>query len=141
MLFLNIHAYFSSKGGYAYRLCKVGNSGIGGVTEQCFQEGHLKFDGPDTWLLIFSKLKALQVEATIRQTARRTTEGTTPEGSEWATFVVPDPDVFLPEEKWGIKDLVQVPQSLEPGRYVLSFRWDTQNTPQVWNTCANIEIV
>ena len=111
------------------------------MTEECFQQGHLKFYGSDTWLLLLSKTKAVEVLATIKQPARRTTEGTTPQGSEWATFVVPNDEEFLPEDGWGIKDLVQVPESLEAGRYVLSFRWDTQNTPQVWNTCANIEIV
>ena len=39
------------------------------------------------------------------------------------------------------KDLVEVPETLEPGEYVLSFRWDSQQTPQVWNSCANIKIV
>lgn len=41
---------------------------------------------------------------------------------------------------WSIVDQVQVPL-LQPGLYVLSFRWDVEQTPQVWNTCANIEIV
>ena len=117
----------------------MGGSGIAGVTEECFQEGHLKFDGPYTWLLLLSSWT--DVEATVKRTARRTTEGTNPPGSEWASFVVPNDEDYVPEYGWGIKDLVQVPESLEPGRYVLSFRWDTQNTPQVWNTCANIEIV
>ena len=120
-------------------MCKVGESGIAGVTESCFQQGHLRFDGPYTWLLMLSSWT--DVEATLKRTARRTVEGTNPPGSEWATFVVPNDEEYVPEYGWGIKDLVQVPQSLEPGRYVLSFRWDTQNTPQVWNTCANIEIV
>ena len=44
-------------------------------------------------------------------------------------------------DSWAWKDLVEVPESLEPGEYVLSFRWDSQQTPQVWNACANIEIV
>ena len=65
------------KGGYAYRLCKVGGGGIAGVTEECFQQGHLKFYGSDTWLLLLSKTKAVEVLATIKQPARRTTEGTT----------------------------------------------------------------
>ena len=99
----------------------------------------MKFDGPYTWLLMLSSWT--DVEATLKRTARRTVEGTNPPGSEWATFVVPNDEEYVPEYGWGIKDLVQVPQSLETGRYVLSFRWDTQNTPQVWNTCANIEIV
>ena len=44
-------------------------------------------------------------------------------------------------DSWAFKDLVEVPESFEPGEYVLSFRWDSQQTPQVWNSCANIEIV
>ena len=42
---------------------------------------------------------------------------------------------------WAFLDLVQVPTSLEPGQYVLSFRWDCQQSSQVWSSCANIEIV
>ena len=45
------------------------------------------------------------------------------------------------KQSWAIKDLVEVPESLEPGQYILSFRWDCLNTPQVWASCANIEIV
>ena len=45
------------------------------------------------------------------------------------------------DDEWAFKDLVEVPESLEPGEYVLSFRWDSQHTSQVWNACANIEIV
>ena len=37
--------------------------------------------------------------------------------------------------------MVEVPENLEPGEYVLSFRWDCQQSPQVWNSCANIQIV
>ena len=33
------------RGGYAYRLCKVNNGKYWHVTEECFQEGHLKFHG------------------------------------------------------------------------------------------------
>jgi hypothetical protein len=41
---------------------------------------------------------------------------------------------------WSIVDKVQVPE-LVPGKYVLSFRWDCEQTPQVWASCANVEIV
>ena len=135
--------FISSSGGYAYRLCKVGGTGIAGVTEECFQNGHLKFDGPDNWLLLLQKAggKADEIVGSIRQTAVRTTIGTTPEGSEWTTFNVPDPTDFLPEYGYGFKDVVQVPESLEPGDYVLSHRWDCQITPQVWQTCANIHVI
>ena len=65
--------------------------------------------------------------------------GTNPRGSEWAKVNLPKiPDR---DDEWAFKDLVEVPESLEPGEYVLSFRWDCQHTSQVWNACANIEIV
>ena len=34
----------------------------------------------------------------------------------------------------------QVPD-IEPGEYVLSFRWDCEQTPQIWNGCSDITIV
>ena len=77
-----------------------------------------------------------------RQRAVRTREGTTPSGSQWAKIDLPSPPAGKNTKGlWTFKDYVEVPASLEPGRYVLSFRWDTQNTPQVWNSCANINIV
>ena len=33
-------------GGYSYRLCKIPPEGRSGLTEECFQEGHLAFAGP-----------------------------------------------------------------------------------------------
>lgn len=39
-----------------------------------------------------------------------------------------------------IVDQVHVPDELEPGLYVLSHRWDCEQTPQVWTTCSNIRI-
>ena len=71
-------------------------------------------------------------------TALRTTEGTTPEGSEWTRWY--DGEDY-PASGYGWKDLVQVPESLEPGDYILSFRWDCQQTAQIWQTCANVEIL
>merc|ERR1711872_886173 len=38
------------RGGYAYRLCRVHNGKYSHVTEQCFQEGHLKFHGNTAWI-------------------------------------------------------------------------------------------
>ena len=111
-------------------------AGLTGVTEECFQKGHLKFDGPDNWLLLLSDEN--RVEATIRQTAVRTTEGTTPEGSEWTRWYSGEE---YPASGYGWKDLVQVPESLEPGDYILSFRWDCQQTPQIWQTCANVQVI
>merc|ERR1712061_669349 len=37
-------------------------------------------------------------------------------------------------------DLVQVPEDLTPGDYVLSWRHDSEQTPQVWATCADVTV-
>lgn len=117
------------KGGYAYRLCKVPAAGISGVTEQCFQNGHLNFDGPYTWVTNNARGTNFVQEAAVRTTDIN--------GSQWTKINIPRAG----DAEWFWKDRVQVPQSLETGPYVLSFRWDCENTPQVWNSCANIEIV
>lgn len=41
---------------------------------------------------------------------------------------------------FGIVDKVKVPD-VPPGDYVISFRWDSEQTPQVWNSCADVKIV
>jgi len=38
-----------------------------------------------------------------------------------------------------VVDTVKVPE--KEGRYVLSWRWDAEQTPQVWNNCALVDIV
>jgi len=42
--------------------------------------------------------------------------------------------------QFSIVDKVFVPTALGSGDYVLSFRWDCEQTPQVWNTCASIRL-
>ena len=37
-------------------------------------------------------------------------------------------------------DKLQIPTGLEAGGYVLSWRWDCEETPQVWNSCADVTI-
>jgi len=50
------------------------------------------------------------------------------------------------DEYWNKKfnfnviDKVKVPAHLKHGEYVLSFRWDSEQTPQVWAQCADITI-
>lgn len=39
-----------------------------------------------------------------------------------------------------VMDKVEVPAELSPGHYVLSFRWDCEQTPQIWTACANVNI-
>merc|ERR1711865_1301154 len=38
-----------------------------------------------------------------------------------------------------VTDIVKVPK--KKGRYVLSWRWDSEQTPQVWANCALVDIV
>lgn len=124
------------RGGYAYRLCKVKNGKIWEVTEKCFQNGHLKFAGDTTWTYYGSRGESFNPDNFEAKPIVKTNIGTYPEGSEWAKVNIPS---F--KTTWAFKDLVEVPENLEPGEYVLSFRWDCQQSPQVWNSCANIQIV
>ena len=127
------------RGGYAYRLCKVNNGKVWEVTEQCFQNGHLNFYGDTTWIYYNPYVNNFNPENWKAQPIKTTTIGTTPPGSEWAKV-----NLWKKPKKpqeWAIKDLVEVPENLEPGQYILSFRWDSLRSPQVWSSCANIEIV
>lgn len=40
-----------------------------------------------------------------------------------------------------IVDAVQIPADLEPGDYMLSWRWDSDQTNQIWQNCADVLIV
>merc|ERR1719172_215832 len=40
--------------------------------------------------------------------------------------------------KFSVLDEVKVPN--QPGEYVLGWRWDCEETDQVWNSCADIVI-
>merc|ERR1712039_511791 len=126
------------QGGYAYRLCKIPSGGVTQITEECFNQGHLYFAGDTNWIYAGMKpysehdySKWEEVPAVI------TTEGTYPPGSEWTKINVEKNKA----KGWGFKDYVQIPEDIEPGSYILSFRWDSQATPQVWSNCANIEVL
>merc|ERR1712167_176410 len=41
---------------------------------------------------------------------------------------------------FNIVDTLVVPEHIESGEYVLSFRWDCEQTPQIWSTCADVTI-
>jgi hypothetical protein len=51
-----------------------------------------------------------------------------------ATFPNKSVDAF------SVVDLVLVPDDLEPGDYVLSWRWDCEQSPQIWQSCADITV-
>merc|ERR550514_2296291 len=39
-----------------------------------------------------------------------------------------------------ISDEVQIPKDIQPGRYVISWRWDCEETAQVWQNCGDVLI-
>ena len=42
---------------------------------------------------------------------------------------------------FNIVDTVAVPQDLVPGSYLLSWRWDAEQSTQIWQNCADVTIV
>jgi len=51
------------------------------------------------------------------------------------------PPALAPTFGFSIVDQLVVPNDMNPGEYVLSFRWDSEQTQQVWSQCANIKLV
>ena len=185
---------YNHGGGYAYRLCKVGDPL--GLTEECFQKGHLNFDYTKQ-VLQWKNGTRLSIPGTWVST------GTTPRGSQWSMNPIPRIDFdshssgqapgytgcrmakakngtglgplgpgcrqFDPpcpqDEGWFaqrglpldsvdvegqcsgdwtlgmIVDRVQLPLTLTPGEYVLGWRWDCEESTQVWSSCADVSIV
>lgn len=39
-----------------------------------------------------------------------------------------------------ISDMVLIPKDLKPGEYVLGWRWDCEETAQIWQNCADVTI-
>merc|ERR1712146_62955 len=42
---------------------------------------------------------------------------------------------------FSIMDEVKVPSHFEEGEYLLSWRWDCEQSPQIWQQCADIRLV
>lgn len=221
-------------GGYAYRLCK--NSASNNITEECFQRGHLHFEGDTQWLSWTQKWAGNHTTVKRVEIPRVTvSNGTHPAGSPWARVPIPAcrftgahfgwpncpgdcagccASAPLPahpriNESWwrsqdcvamcagnglpgscpagetqfpeplpglsslwsswlwcdaphnstdlrdqphdmpcsrasmmatNIVDHVRVPDDLEPGQYLLSWRWDVEQTHQIWQNCADVTI-
>lgn len=128
-------------GGYSYRMCKMPEGGVTELTEECFQENTLEFAGDVQWVeYAADRNTGYRTELVALQT----TEGTFPAGSMWRAN-----PLFPPTEEGGswdygdghVIDNVKVPDDLQPGAYVLSFRWDCKCSPQIWTACANIKVV
>lgn len=57
------------------------------------------------------------------------------------SFLPPLPGVTGSDHHHAIRDLVKIPATLKPGKYVLGWRYDCEATAQVWSNCADITLV
>merc|ERR1712037_839842 len=120
-------------GGYTYRLCKMPADGKTALTEECFTKNVLKFaDNMTFWRHAWIEHRD---DGWTAEYKTDVTVGTYPEGSAWRDHGTwrGFPAIF--------KDHVMVPEDLEPGEYVLGWRWDAMSGSQVWVSCSNIEII
>lgn len=136
-------------GGYAWRLCPAGEE----LTEACFQRHHLQFAGETS---IVHWVNGTEIAIPLVKTSN----GTSPAGSQWARNPIPGRDgrpfpapcqdcetcangngcPRHADHNFSIIDTIRVP-NLPVGNYVLSWRWDCEVNPQVWNNCADVSIV
>lgn len=61
-------------------------------------------------------------------------------GADPYLFPDPLPDFHADYEKYAVQDYIFVPENIVPGDYVLGWRWDCEQTTQVWSSCADITI-
>ena len=154
-------------GGYSYRLCKVPIEGVAHLTEDCFQQTPLDFVGDLQWVQ-YGTDKDTRIEFLANRTRKGTyppgshwTKNPIPacypfggffsSSCDELQFPAPAPGLFgfgnhveNPGKalfKFHIVDKVKLPNNLKPGDYVLSFRWDCEQTPQIWNACATIKLM
>jgi len=144
-------------GGYQWRLCPRSKP----LTEECFRKTPLAFAGIQQLQFAGESLVHDIVPVYV-------SNGTVPVGSTWARNPIPiDPTEFEPpckeRDAWFpepvpyanvtvtrcfghypantlIIDSLRVPSSLPAGDYVLGWRWDAEQTAQVWSNCADIEV-
>ena len=156
-------------GGYSYRLCKVPEGGIAYINEECFQQIPLNFVDDFQWIQ-YGLDKSTRTKIVANRTRKGTypagsqwTKNPIPACYPYGGFYLKDgkcnelqfsePAPGLsgfgttaynpgkPLFMFNIVDKVQIPSNLTPGRYVLSFRWDCEQTPQIWNSCSSIQMV
>lgn len=67
--------------------------------------------------------------------------GTCPQGTEFFPAVSGKSGFGKNVPDWSIMDKVLIPADLEEGDYLLSWRWDCEESTQVWQNCADIRLV
>ena len=147
-------------GGYQFRLCPLESN----LTEACFQKTPMPFVG-DSKLMISDgstiELNSVNVSngtlpvgSTWRMLGIPDAGGAATPG-EWA-FEPPCHEPGYPNHPpkfpnqanctgdWThnitMYDYLRVPEHLEPGEYVLGFRWDCETSAQIWQSCADVKI-
>ena len=144
-------------GGYQWRLCPASEP----LSEACFQRHPIPFAGRQQ-LQFKHNATAFDITPTY------VTEGTRPHGSTWARNPIPidptdfappcdEPDPFAPAPVpfgnvtptrcWGnfpshvqIIDFLEVPRDLPSGEYVVGWRWDGEQSAQIWSACSDVSI-
>jgi hypothetical protein len=61
-------------------------------------------------------------------------------GSEYPDTACTPEEYEKQDFNFGIVDKIEVPSDLPPGDYTLGFRWDSEQTSQVWVSCADVTI-
>jgi hypothetical protein len=148
-------------GGYQYRICPRSER----LTEECFQRTPLPFTSIKQKLRL-SNGRELEILATLVSIGALPAGSTwamnpVPACSDWTGSNCTSPQFPPPagcdETCWGylgpgagrssqpalptIVDEVMVPKELVPGDYVLGWRWDCEQTPQIWASCADVKVV
>lgn len=144
-------------GGYQYRLAPKS----GPLTEEEFQKMPLSFVGQQS--LRWGGVNG----TTISFDGWYVSEGTSPPGSTWVINPIPRNDEaqtgkgFTPRCKdpipiskcqgmtdgqsavanLEIVDRVQIPSDLPSGEYVLGWRWDCEESNQIWQSCSDVTVV
>merc|ERR1712048_323222 len=145
-------------GGYQYRLAPKS----GPLNEETFQKLPLKFVGQQTLRWGGINGKNISIDGVY------VSEGTVPAESTWVLNPIPRNDFaqtgkgFAPPcAAYGIDvskcqgmedgqsadpdleiiDRVQIPENLPAGEYVLGWRWDCEESNQIWQSCSDVTVM
>ena len=144
-------------GGYQYRLAPKTEQ----LTEELFQKIPLEFVGKQTLRYGGVRGKQLDIDGVY------VSEGTSPPGSTWVMNPIPRNDAGqtrtgftppcagsdIPIEKCQgmtdgagatpeleIVDRIRIPGNLPAGDYVLGWRWDCEESNQIWQSCSDVTL-
>merc|ERR1711998_723263 len=128
-------------GGTSVRLCPSNSD----LSEACFQQTVLTATRNISWIQEGSDKSSRREIPAVRSTV-----GTFPAGSEWTRNPIPDRDdspispplglIGHGPFSWNIIDEYTLPADLPNGDYALSWRWDCEESPQIWANCADITV-